>query len=309
MKILYIDVNCKYGSTGQIAYTLFSNCLKNNHQAAICYGRGPLIKEEHIFKFGIDIETYIHALLTRFTGYMGKYSYFSTRKLIKYINKFKPDVVHIHELHSYFVNIKTLLNYLKKNNIKTVFTNHCEFLYTGKCGHTKTCNKYTTTCGNCPLKKEYPKSILFDKTKQMFLEKKAIFEGWENIILVTPSIWLKKKMQLSFFSNRNIHVINNGIDTNIYSYNKSKEVLNKFSIPTNKKIVISVAPNIFSDNKGGYRFIKLANLMKDNDDILFVAVGAIDMPNDVPNNMKVLPLIKDKSTLMSLYSCADCMVI
>lgn len=134
MKVLYIDVNCKQSSTGQIVYSLFSNCKKHNIETAICYGRGPKIKEQNIFKFGLDWETRLHALLTRLTGYMGKYSYFSTRRLISFIKKFKPDIVHIHELHSYFVNIKHLIYFLKKSKIKTIITNHCEFLYTGKCG-------------------------------------------------------------------------------------------------------------------------------------------------------------------------------
>ena len=97
MRVLLIDVNCNNGSTGKIVYDLYSNINSRGNTAAICYGRGPKIKEKNIYKFGIDIETYLHALLARITGYNGCFSYFSTKRLIKYIDCFKPDIIHIHE--------------------------------------------------------------------------------------------------------------------------------------------------------------------------------------------------------------------
>lgn len=309
MKVLYIDINCKGSSTGQIVYSLFSNCKKNGIEAAVCYGRGPLIKEEGIYKFGLDLETSLHALLTRLTGYMGRYSFFSTRKLIKYIKAFKPDVVHIHELHAYFVNIKTLLLYLKNNGIKTIITNHCEFLYTGKCGQAKECLRFLDSCGNCPLKKEYPKSLFLDKTKQMFLEKKKIFDGWKDLYLVTPSMWLKTRIEMSFLKDKRVSVVHNGIDTGIYKVTIDDSVKTKYRIPSDKKIIISVAPNIFSEQKGGYRFLDIARAFETEETMIFVAVGAIDKPDNIPSNVIVVPLIQDKEELVKLYSASDCMVI
>ena len=134
MKILLIDVNCKKSSTGQIVYDLYQSINSSGDNAVVAYGRGQKIIEEGIYKFGLDFETLFHAGMTRLTGYMGKYSFFSTWRLLKYIKKFKPDIVHIHELHAYFVNIKSLLKFLKKNKIKTLFTLHCDFMFTGKCG-------------------------------------------------------------------------------------------------------------------------------------------------------------------------------
>ena len=113
MKVLLIDVVCKYGSTGKIVYDLYNEINSRGDEAAICYGRGPKIKEKNIYKFGLDFETYLHALLTRFTGFTGCFSYFSTRRLIRFIKKFKPDVVHFHELHAYFLNVNRLLKFLK----------------------------------------------------------------------------------------------------------------------------------------------------------------------------------------------------
>lgn len=129
-----IDVNCKNSSTGRIVYDLYSNINASGDVAAVCYGRGQKIDEPNIFKFGLDWETCLHAMLTRLTGFTGCFSFFSTRRLLNFIREFQPDVVHIHELHAYFVNIKLLISYLKKAEIRIVCTLHCEFMYTGNAG-------------------------------------------------------------------------------------------------------------------------------------------------------------------------------
>ena len=135
MRVLLLDVNCKYSSTGKIVYDLYTQLRRNGHEAAIGYGRGTLVREEYIYRFSPQWEVYIHALLTRITGYTGRYSPIATRRLIRIIKKFQPDVVHLNDMHGYFVNIIPLVEYLKKSKIKTVCTFPCEFMYTGTCGH------------------------------------------------------------------------------------------------------------------------------------------------------------------------------
>ena len=97
MRILYINVICKHGSTGKITYDLYTQCKDDGHEAVVCYGRGPKLKEPDVYKFGLDWETNVHALLTRLTGVNGCWSFFSTRRLLKFMDAFKPDVVHLHE--------------------------------------------------------------------------------------------------------------------------------------------------------------------------------------------------------------------
>lgn len=230
MKILLIDVNCKYSSTGKIVYDLFQRLKEDGHEATICYGRGELIREEGIYKFGLDWETNIHAGLARITGLNGYYSYFSTQRLIKYIDQFEPDVIHIHELHAYFVNIKPLIEYIKKKNIKTIWTFHCEYMYTGKCGHSYECTNFETGCGKCPLVHEYPKSLFFDRTRKMFKDKKKILEDWEFTIVV-PSQWLADRVKRSFLKNKKILIIYNGIDTeNIFYPREIEGLAEKYGI-------------------------------------------------------------------------------
>lgn len=270
-RILLIDVNCKQSSTGKIVYDLYQNFRAERRQAAICYGRGPIVEGENIFKFGIDFETKIHAGLARLTGYNGCFSPFSTKRLIKYIEEYKPDVIHIHELHAYFVNIKPLIQYIKKKGIPVVWTFHCEYMYTGKCGHAYECSKFKTTCGKCPAVKDYPKSLVFDKTKEMLLMKKKLLKDWDFTI-VTPSKWLAERVKKSFLKDKRISVINNGINVNVFRPVDSRILRKKLKISDEEKVVVALAPNLMSEPKGGGYVLTLAEMMQDMP-ICFVLVG------------------------------------
>lgn len=272
-RVLLLDVNCKGSSTGKIVYDLYTNLRADGRAAAICYGRGENIEEENIYKFGLDWETNIHAGLSRITGYNGYFSYFSTRRLINYIEQFKPDLIHIHELHAYFVNIKPLIEYIKSKNIPVVWTFHCEYMYTGKCGHAYECKNYQNECGNCPAVKDYPKSLWLDKTRQMLEMKKKLLGDW-NFTIVTPSQWLADRVKTSFLKDKEIKVIHNGIDTNVFHPVDANDLKKELNIPENSKVVLAVAPNIMSESKGGKWVLKLAEKMK-NENVFFVLVGAL----------------------------------
>lgn len=308
MKVLLIDVNCKNSSTGKIVYDIYTAVNEKGDEAAACYGRGEKIHEKNIFKFGMDIETYVHALLTRITGFTGCFSPFSTFRLIRFIKKFKPDVVHIHELHAYFVNIKPLINYLKKNKIKTVMTLHCEFAYTGKCGHSVECEKWQTECGDCPHLKDYPSTLFFDHTKFMFNEKKKLFEDFDNLTIVTPSKWLADRAQKSLLGNKTIRVIHNGIDTDVFSPKDTSGLRKKHNISDDEKVILAVAPNLMSDIKGGKHVLALADIMKEPN-VRFILIGVdeeVKSPND---RVIILPRIYDKDLLAQYYSLSDVFVI
>ncbi|MEG1407146.1 MAG: glycosyltransferase, partial [Ruthenibacterium sp.] len=307
MRVLLIDVNCKSGSTGKIAYSLFTELNKQGDTAAICYGRGAKIKEASIFKFGIDAETYLHAFLTRMTGWTGCYSFFSTRRLLKYLKNFKLDVVHIHELHAYFVNLKPIINYLKKNHIKTVWTFHCEFMYTGKCGHSYECEKWKTECGQCPHKKDYPRSILFDCTKKMFQQKKRLFDGFDNLTIVTPSKWLADRVRLSFLKDKNITVVHNGIDVNVFHPQNFDALKEKHQLK-DEKIVLAVAPDLMDERKGGRWVLQLAENMKPLP-VKFILIGVKDLKEQFPNNVIALGRTENQTELAEYYSMADVFVI
>lgn len=308
MRILLIDVNCKNGSTGKIVYDLYNGFINDGHNVAICYGRGPLIKGKNIYKFGIDFETLIHAFLTRVTGLTGIYSPVSTLRLLRFIQKFKPDVVHIHELHAYFVNISPLMNFLKKHSIRTVWTFHCEFMYTGKCGHAYDCEKWKNECHKCPQKREYPASLFFDFTRKMFNQKKKLFDGFNNLTIVTPSKWLADRVSYSFLKGKEVKVIFNGIDTKTIFHPRNDEELKKKHGLTDEKIVISVAPDLLSKTKGGRFILELAKMMK-GENVKFILIGIKDLSEKFDDNVIALGRTENQIDLATYYSMADVFVI
>lgn len=304
MKVLLIDVNCKNNSTGKIVYDLYTELNNSGNEAAICYGRGPLIKEKNIFKFGLDIETLFHAGMTRLTGLTGYFSIISTLRLINYIERFGPDVVHIHELHAYFVNIGRLMNYLKGKNIKTVWTFHCEFMYTGKCGYAHDCCKFTKECHDCPQLRDYPKSLSFDFTRYMHSRKKKYFEGFDNLTIVTPSEWLAKRVRFSFLKNFNINVVYNGIDCEKIFFPRDTNQLKKELGISNQIIILSIATNLMLPDKGGELVLKIAKQLE-NENFIFIMIGVdkplqIDLDNVIPYGK-----INNQDVLAEFYSLAN----
>ena len=309
MRVLLIDVFCKQGSTGKIVYDLYSELNKADHVASICYGRGPVIDEPNIVKISSDIEMYIHAFLTRITGLTGCYSPFATRKLIKHIKAFKPDIVHIHDPKTYYMNISPLVEYLKENNIKTIWTFHSEFMYTGKCGYAYDCEKWKSECGNCPSLHDYPKSLFFDFTRKMFSGKKRILSDFHNLVVVAPSKWLADRSKQSFLKDRETYVIHNGIDIeNIFHpTDVSDEFKNRYGL-SEKKVVLAVAPDLMSKRKGGRWVIELARKMKD-DNIAFVLIGVTNLDETFDDNVIALGKTENQHELASFYSLADVFVI
>lgn len=307
MKVLLIDVNCKNSSTGKIVYDLYNGIRDHGDEAAICYGRGAVVEGENIYKFGLDFETKIHAGLARVTGLNGYFSPLSTRRLLRFIKEYQPDVVHIHELHAYFVNIKPLIQYLKENKIKTVWTFHCEYMYTGKCGHANACLRWQTVCGHCPEIHNYPKSLFFDFTKKMFLDKKKLLSDFDFSI-VTPSQWLADRVKQSFLKDKPTSVIHNGIDTGMFELPAPEyieQVKKQYGI-AGTKIAVSIAPGIMSERKGGQWVLKLAAL---NPDWTFVLVGSDEGGVTKKENCIIVPRISNQKKLTAFYAMADAFVL
>lgn len=307
MKILLLDVNYKKGSTGKIVFDLKSELEKRGEEVIACYGRGGKVSEKNVIKFGYDIETYIHAFLSRITGLMGYFSFFSTKKLLKIIDQFNPDLIHIHETHSYFLNHIRLIEEIKKRKIKTVWTFHCEYMYTGNCGHSYECEKWKINCGRCPDIKRYPKSLFFDFTKKMFFDKKRALENFQDLTIVTPSKWLADRVKKSFLKNKNIEVIHNGINTEIFKPREYNHLKDKHNLK-NEKIILGVAPDIMSERKGGQWILKLADELK-NENYKFILIGVEDLNQKFPKNVIALARTENQIELAEYYSMADLFII
>lgn len=309
LKVMLIDVNFRYTSTGKLVSNLHESILREKKNSVVCYGRGPFVDQPNIFKFSSNSEVYLHVLAARLTGLNGYFSFFSTNKLISLFKQYKPDIVHIHELHGYYVNINAIVNYLIRSRIRTIWTFHCEFMYTGKCGHAYECEKWKTECDHCPKLHEYPSSWVWDQTKKMFNDKRRMFENFENLIIVTPSKWLRNRVQQSFLKDKENCVIHNGIDNKIFRRRESSHLRRKHYL-TSEKVVLAVAPDLMSDRKGGRYVVELAkSMLNESEKIKFILIGVDDLNEEFDRNVIALGRINDQEELATYYSMADVFVI
>lgn len=305
MRVLQINTVCKNGSTGKIAYDIHESLLENGHESAICYGRGAVLDDDKTYKFSNELGVKIHALITRILGITGMGSNWSTNRLLKHIKKFEPDVVHLHNIHGYYVNIYRLLTYLKKNNIKTIITLHDEWIFTGNCGYAYECEKWKVKCKNCRHIREYPKSIFFDLTTVQYELKKKIFDKCNNMIIVTPSIWLKKRVDQSILKGIKTQVIYNGIDTKKIFYPKEIQLIKEKHNINNEKIILAVTPDFSNERKGGKYVLELAKMLEKNKNIKFIIVGVNEEVRDIPSNIIIVPKTEDQRQLAEYYSIAS----
>lgn len=305
MRVLLIDVNCKNSSTGKIVYVLYNKLREDGHEVAIAYGRGEKIEQDNIYKFGVDLETNIHAALARVTGLNGYFSPLSTHRLLKFIEQYNPDIIHIHELHAYFVNLKPLIQFVKKRGTNIIWTFHCEYMYTGKCGYVYDCNQWRRECRQCPAIREYPKSLWIDRTRTMFNMKRALLQDLEMIV-VCPSQWLAKHVRQSFLKGKRVEVIHNGIDTETIFYpRETNDLCKKFGLE-DKKIILAVAPNIMDERKGGAHILEVSKRF--GDDVVFVMIGAEETVWH-SSNILMIRRTKNQHELAQWYSLANIFLI
>ena len=311
MKVLQINVVYNTGSTGKIMCDIHKELLADGVESVICYGRGERTTDAGVYKTCGELYSKFNNLLTRFTGIMYGGCLLSTNKLINIIKREKPDVVHLHCLNGYFVNIYRLVSWLNKNKIKTVLTLHAEFMHTGNCGHALECDKWITGCGSCPRLKKETKSLLIDGTHRSWVKMKRAFEGFDTLRVTSVSPWLMERAKRSPILKEHKHtVVMNGLDTDVFHPYDTASLREELGI-TNEKVIFHATP-YFSDDKdhfkGGYYVIKLADALKDKG-VKIIVAG--DHPADikVPENLTLLGRVSDQVQLAKLYSLADLTVI
>ncbi len=306
MKVLEINVVCGIKSTGRICTDLASCLMADGNTCLVAYGREYVPEEYSAISWKIGSETSVknHALISRFFDCAGFGSGNATKKLIKKIQEFDPDIIHLHNLHGYYINIRYLFEYLKKSNKPVVWTLHDCWAFTGHCCHFDLidCFKWKEDgCHNCALKTSYPKSLLLDRSKNNFREKKQLFTALENVTIVTPSQWLANLVKESYLSKYPVKVINNGIDTDIFKPTPS-DFKEKYGLE-NKKIVLGVS-SLWTKDKGLEDFIRLSELLGGNCKIVLVG----EVSQSLPENILVIGRTDSREDLAKIYTMADVFV-
>lgn len=304
MRIMLINVTCNQGSTGKITYDLYSEYKKMGHDVCVCYGRGKARDQPELWKFTSAWEVYLHAISTRIIGYVGRGCWFSTSQLIKKINAFKPQVVHLHNIHGYYVHAYRLLSHLKAKKIKVIFTMHDEWLMTGKCGYSYDCTRWLEHCGSCPQKREYPKSWLFDRSSSEARMKREALSGFEDIRIVSVSNWLMERArQCPYLKDKQLSVVYNGVDLNTFSI-KDQMIRKKHDIDDGTIILLHITPNFHDPRKGGDFVLQLAKRIEDLPAVIIV-VGVDKQEIGGQSNIIFVARTTNQAELADYYTAAN----
>lgn len=303
--MLQINSVCGYGSTGRIATDIADMLQQNGHECRIVYGRGdaPEKYKDISFCFGNRADNILHGLKTRLFDLHGFGSKQQTKKLLKWIDDYNPDLIHLHNIHGYYIHIGLLFDYLKKSKKSVIWTLHDCWAMTGHCAHFSAigCAKYKTECNNCPQLNEYPSTLYGGNVKNNFLRKKSIFTGVENLTLVTPSYWLADVTRDSFLGEYPVKPIYNGVDLNVFKPTES-DFRKRYSLE--KKTMILGVASVWTHRKGLDDFVKLSKLLDDSFKIVLVGLNDSQI-KELPESIIKIKRTNSVKELAEIYSAAD----
>ncbi len=304
MKVLMVNVVCGIRSTGRICTDLADALQAQGHQVKIAYGREtvPLQYKKYAVRIGTDFSVKAHAAKARVFDACGFGSRRATEHFIDWVREYDPDVIHLHNLHGYYINVKVLFRYLQTCGKRIIWTLHDCWAFTGHAAYCESagCIRWKTGCGSCPKKNDYPRSLV-DNSKNNWSAKKKLFSGISSLSIVTPSQWLASLTEESFLGGYPITVINNGVDTGIFRPTPSKvrEQLNM----GNKKMVLGVAA-LWEDRKGLKDMIAMAKMLGDGYKIVLVGLSE-EQIRSLPNGITGIRRTDSVKELAELYTAAD----
>lgn len=307
MRVLLVNAVCGKGSTGRICTDIYAMLKQHGHEAVVAYAHGKPTRIDINDTFRINDQKgyYFHNILARISDRAGFYSNRATKRFINFIDEYKPDIVHLHNLHGFYINIEILFNYLAQTNIKVIWTFHDCWAFTGHCAHYSfaKCNKWLKGCSDCPLTHDYPQSLFIDQSKKNYRDKRRLFTSLSNLTLTTPSKWLAYEVRKSYFKNYSVFPIYNGIDLNSFKPVESS-VRQTLHIEPDKKMLLAVAYD-WSERKGLDDLLRLNKLI-DKSIYQLVIVGLSEKQiKQLPDNIVKLTRTESLEELVRLYSAAD----
>lgn len=300
-KLLVINVSINRGSTGKIAEQIGNKAQSHGWDCYVGYGNFNLGSKMKAFHISNKWYKRLHAIESRLFDNHGLSSRFTTRRFIKYIEEVQPDVIHIHNVHGYYINYKMLFDYLKSYGKPVVWTLHDCWSFTGHCSHfvTANCERWKTGCFDCPLSGEYPASAFRDRSCKNYEQKKAAFNGLKSLTIVPVSQWLGDFVAESFLGENNIQVIHNGIDLNVFKPSVPKINDGKFR-------VLSVS-SVWNADKGLKDFQKLRECLPEEFEITLVGLKPEQLKL-LPEGVKGITRTDSVQKLAELYSLSDVLV-
>lgn len=307
MRILLINEVCGYTSTGRICGEIADELSAEGHEVKIAYGRSSYVPEKYqkySIRIGNDWTVRLHALQTRIFDVAGFGSKRATKRFLQWADIYNPDIIWLHNLHGYYINIELLFQWIKAHPEKEIrWTLHDCWTFTGHCTHFTfaKCDKWKKQCRCCSQKGEYPKSILLDRSRKNYIQKKKIFCGVKNMTLITPSKWLSDLVSQSFLRGYHVEVRHNKIDEAVFKFTPS-DFREKYGLKY-KKIILGVA-NVWNRRKGLDDFIELSQMLPDKYAIVLVGLSPKQIKK-IPAQIKGLGRTNNLGELAEIYSASD----
>lgn len=305
--LLQISVCVNVGSVGRIAEEIGAKAQACGWQSHIAYARAYYKpSSSKTIKIGSKWSVAWHGAMTRLFDRHGLASRGATKQLIRHIETIKPDIIHLHNLHGYYIHFPLLFDYLAKSGVPVVWTLHDCWAFTGHCAYFSACGceRWRKGCHDCPQKKSYPSSFGCDRSRANYSLKQQCFTKVKNMTLVTPSQWLAGLVKESFLKACAVKVINNGIDTKAFQPTPSG--FREQHGWANKKIVLGVAAQ-WGGTKGLADIIKLSSLLDDSYQVVLVGVTK-QIKKRLPANVSGIEKTNSVRELAEIYSAADVFV-
>lgn len=288
-------------ATGSIMFSVHNELQKlDKWDSYVVWGRGRTPKDKvHEYNMQCGWEIMMHGVLSRIFDNTGFNSDYATERLLQKMEYLMPDIIQLHNLHGYYINVKMLFEWIKHRNIPVVWTLHDCWAFTGHCAYFDyaNCNCWKNGCHDCVQKKSYPASLVFDNSKLNWLRKKELF-NYKQLHLVTPSIWLHDLVKESFLKKLPCSVINNGIDTDVFKPSSINcHIGGKFKI-------LGVASE-WTPRKGLHDFIQLYRMLN-HEQIEMTIVGLTSQQIEaLPEGIRGMTRTDNIEQLVSLYQEAD----
>lgn len=306
-RVLQINVVANCLSTGRITEGIGLQAQANGFESYVAYGRFAKPSQNKLLQIGSRKDYLVHGVFSHFFDDHGLRSKTATKLFIQEMDKIQPDVVHLHNIHGYFLNYPLLFDYLREKKIPVVWTLHDCWPFTGHCAYFDYagCNRWQSGCHDCPQKKTFPASYVFDRSRQNWLDKKRCFTSLDNMVIVPVSHWLGDLVKQSFLGKYPVQTIYNGIDTDVFKPADANIARGKYGWGRDK-ILLGVA-STWSPRKGLADFIELAKILPVGYRI--VLVGLSDKQQEtLPGNVTGISRTESVRELAELYSAADCFI-
>ena len=274
----YVQINSvSYGSTGEIMLKKHKELLASGEVSYACWGIGrPADSSIGEFKYGFKGSSRVDKLLTYFDGRAGFHSIIPTMRLLKFLDTVKPDVVHLHNLHGWHLNVELLFRWLLTHDCEVRWTLHDCWAMTGHCAYFTfvKCAQWKTHCAyseKCPQLNTYPETRSAKSCSWNFENKRRVFTELptDRMTLITPSNWLAELVGESFLSKYPVEVLHNTIDKTVFSPTPS-DFRRRYGIGGRFMILGVASP--WSERKGLPDFVRLAREL-DSKRFAIVLVG------------------------------------